>query len=145
MIGFEKYNNLEYSDKYKNEVLNFINNLLKKYGIYVHSDSTTTRLIYVQTELQIIYLIIIYSLYTTKIGSGILKCEPKLKKVVEDRIIYFQNNKPFIYVVDFFTNNFETGKRYILKKKNKEYRKRITRLYLITIYRFYTIFKKKKR
>jgi hypothetical protein len=98
----------------------------------------------VDTNLKIINVIIIFNILLTDIGHNLLENNTKFKNIVKEKIIEFklENNKNF---TQFLKDNFEDGKRFISKKKNKEYRRRITRLYLLNVYRFNCLYKKIKK
>ena len=91
---------------------------------------------------QMLYVILIFKLVETNIGSELYNSDKKFKITVESRIKHFQNifqihrfssqkEKNFIA---YFKIRYETGKRYIVIEQNKKYYKNLMKTVLFSSY-----------
>jgi len=93
-------------------------------------------------ERQMLYVILIFKLVETNICSEVYNSNKNFKRVLEDKVIHFQNifrisefsssrQKGFI---EYFKKRYETGKRYICVEQNKKYYKKLMKTVLFSSY-----------
>jgi hypothetical protein len=83
-------------------------------------------------EILVVYLFMILdSPEFVKYTNG----KSRFKKVLDEKIISFYNlnERTTPQFVKYIYNNFEPNKRFLSRKKNKEYIKKMTRVYILTI------------
>ena len=91
---------------------------------------------------QMLYVILIFKLVETYIGSEFYNSNKNFKKVLEGKVKHFQNifqinrfssekEKNFI---EYFKRRYETGKRYIVIEQNKKYYKNLMKTVLFSSY-----------
>jgi len=127
------FKNKKYNENTKVGIIKIIKSLLR--DIEYHH----------QTNYRIIFVILIFDLLDTEIGTTLLKLHPNFRNVVEIKIREFQscddiNQKFSIYM----NQNYETGKKYISVYKNKKYYKNLLKTVIFSLYTFYSLFKKVK-